>query len=217
MISVNDNKIPFFSVIVCTYQRAELFPRAIESLLLQTEKDFEVLIVDDGSTDNTKEIADNYCKKFPNFRYLYHSHRGVALTKNAGILAASGLFVTFLDSDDEYDTEHLAFRKKILLQNNDVDLLHGGIRIIGDEFVPDKNMPGNLISIYDCIVGGTFVFRAELAYALGGFRDVFSEDSDFHDRVHNSGAMIAKTGIETYIYHRDEPDSICNNLAKVGA
>lgn len=211
MISTYKNKIPFFSVIISTFNRSKLFTRAIKSLIYQSEKDYEAIIVDDGSSDETTQIAKQYCNDNENFKYIYHCNRGVALSKNAGILSASGLFITFLDSDDEYLENHLEWRKDILTQNNSIDLLHGGVKIIGNPYVPDKNNPDAQIHISKCVVGGTFVVKKSIAEAIGGFNPIYSEDSDFFERAIEQGAIIGETDLESYIYYRNTEDSICNN------
>ncbi len=212
MITLNKNTVPFFSVIICTYNREALLPRAIDSLLAQSEEDWEALIIDDGSTDGTTLLAKDYVARHPaKFRYVYHANKGLPLSRNAGLLAAAGLYATFLDSDDEYAPSHLSIRKKALLQNPDVDLLHGGIKIIGNEFVPDVRHPGNMIHISECTVGGTFCIRKKLAEALGGFRNVgIGDDFDFFNRAVSYGATTGKIDFPTYIYHRDTPDSLCS-------
>jgi len=211
LVSVNKNIIPFFSVIITSYNRANKLSRAVNSLINQTCTDWECILVDDGSSDNTFELAKTFCDSNDKFRYVYHSNRKQSLSKNAGILASSGIFVTFLDSDDEYDTEHLAIRQKILFQNPEVELLHGGVKIIGNEFVPDKDNPNELIHIYDCIIGGTFFINKYSAVNLGGFPLTdYGDDTDFFDLAVKSELVIAKIDHPSYIYYRDSEDSLCN-------
>lgn len=215
MICVNKNIIPFFSVIVTTYNRSKLLDRALDSLLGQTFDDWECLIVDDGSSDNTFNKAIKYCKEDPRFRYMFHSHRRQSSSKNAGILAANGIFVTFLDSDDEYKPEHLDSRHQILRQYNDVDFLHGGVQIVGNKYVPDLNNPSKLIHLNDCIIGGTFFIKRNIAIEIGGFPDKdYGDDTMFFEKAENYNCLIAKIQIPTYIYYRDTEDSLCNSILK---
>jgi glycosyltransferase involved in cell wall biosynthesis len=212
MLRIDKNKVPFISVIITTYNRLELLKRAVNSLLVQIETDWEAIIVDDGSTDDTFIYSRELCQENPKFRYLYQSNRGVTGAKNAGILAASGVFVTFLDSDDEYHAEHLDLRRKILLQYPELDFLYGGAKIIGDQYVPDADNPDKLINLEECVIGGTFFILREKALELGGFPFVeYSEDSALYKNAIENELTIAKIDINTYIYHRDTPDSICNS------
>ncbi len=215
IVSVNKNIIPFFSIILTCYNRAYILEKAIKSILSQTCLDWECLIVDDGSNDNTTEIAKKYCDTDSRFRYLYHSNRKQAQSKNVGILAASGMFITFLDSDDEYATNHLEIRQRILFQYPDVEFLHGGVRVIGDEFVPNRDNTQELIKLSECIIGGTFVVRKEAAISIGGFDEFdYGDDTEFFDKAEKMGLVIAKIDFPTYIYNRNSIDSICNKMKK---
>ncbi|MBK9246757.1 MAG: glycosyltransferase family 2 protein [Ignavibacteria bacterium] len=212
MTTIYDKRIPFFSVIIPTFNRAALLPRALKSLLSQSEHDWEGIICDDGSTDETFDIAKAYIAKCPNIRYVYHQNRGTGLTRNSGLLAACGIYATFLDSDDEYLPTHLAIRKEILLDYPEADLLHDSVKIIGETFVPDKNNPYRSISLADCVIGGTFFVKRELALGLGGFSALrYADDADFFERAQKAGFTIGETDAQTYIYHRDTPDSLCTS------
>jgi len=93
--------MPTVSVVIPTYNRAELLTRAIDSVLAQTYDDFELLVVDDGSTDDTEAVVTAYDDD--RVRYLAHeTNRGANPARNTGIEAAEGEFVAFLDSDDEW-------------------------------------------------------------------------------------------------------------------
>lgn len=211
MISVKNKHIPFFSVIVTCHNRAHILERALESLLKQEMKDWECLIVNDGSSDSTDEIVQSWVNKDDRFRYLKHSHRGQALTKNAGILASSGLFITFLDSDDEYMPDHLSMRKAMLEEYPYVDLLHGGVTIVGDQFVPDMHDSSNMIHLSDCIIGGTFVFSKSAIQTLNGFDNIsYGDDTTLYEKAEQAGMNIARTDYPSYVYYRDMPDSLCN-------
>ncbi|MGH2644341.1 MAG: glycosyltransferase family 2 protein [Chitinophagaceae bacterium] len=211
MNEVNPVTRLFFSVVICTYNRAHLIARAINSLLNQTCKDWECLIIDDESTDDTKEIIAPYLKR-KNFHYLPHTHQGCALSKNAGMEAANGKYITFLDSDDEYRPTHLAKRKEILEKEQDIDLLFSDVSVIGDQYVPDKNDPGKKIAIADCTVGGTFVIKRNALKPSDRFKDIYSDDSAFIERFILSGRNTKKINSPTYIYHRDSPDSMCSTI-----
>ena len=89
------------SVIICTFNRAELLKQVLDSLTLQTiaHDKFEVIIIDDGSTDNTREIADFFSGKLP-IKYFYQKNAGLASAKNHGTYASQGKIVLFLDDDD---------------------------------------------------------------------------------------------------------------------
>lgn len=212
-----DGQTPFFSVIICTFNRAHLLPRALDSLLAQTETSWEAIVVDDGSQDNTRAVVQPYIEQLPNVRYLYHRNRGLPLSRNAGIAAAVGAYVTFLDSDDWYAPDHLASRRRLLAEHPEVDLLHGGCEIIGNPYVVDKYDPNNMLDLHDLVVGGTFVLPRATALAVGGFPVVpYSIDSALYEKMEAAGMTILRTEHRSYIYDRTTPDSICHIVADGG-
>jgi len=94
-----------FSIIVPTYNRAGFLPRLIKSVLNQTNRNFELIIVDDGSTDETKEVVDGYSDQ--RIKYYYTENQERSAARNFGIGKSNGRFVCFLDSDDELKSGHL--------------------------------------------------------------------------------------------------------------
>ena len=212
MLTSYSKRIPFFSVIMCTFNRNHLISRAIDSLLLQVEKDWECIIVDDGSIDETFHTVKKYADKYNNVKYIYHSNKGTGLSRNAGILAASGMFITFLDSDDEYHPDHLSIRKTILEEYTNLDLLHGGVDIIGNPYVTDKDDYTKQIHLSECVIGGTFVIPRYKLHQIGGFSNLrYADDADLYQKAVDASWNIAKVDYPTYIYHRDSPDSLCSN------
>lgn len=95
-----------FSIIIPTYNRANRLTSAIDSVLKQTESDWELIIVDDGSTDDTAEQAAKY--KDPRIKYFYKENEERAIARNFGIKQVLGNYITFLDSDDLYYSHYLA-------------------------------------------------------------------------------------------------------------
>ncbi|MDQ1265606.1 MAG: hypothetical protein QG635_757 [Bacteroidota bacterium] len=204
---------PFFSVIICTYNRKNLVRRAIDSLINQEEKDWEAVIVDDGSSDDTLSFIKHYLDFDRRFSYIYHGNKGQAQSKNDGIAVSIGKYITFLDSDDEYKSEHLSFRKKILTEQPDIELLHGGVEIIGNPYVPDFNDSTRKIHLSECVIGGTFFIKREAMMRINGFSlTKYGEDKLLFDKALELGLNILKTDFPTYIYHREGTDSICDSI-----
>jgi glycosyltransferase involved in cell wall biosynthesis len=92
------------SVVIPTYNCAVYIAKAIESALNQTSQNIEIVIVDDGSTDNTREVVRNYEDKY-SIKYIYQENKGVAEARNRGILAAKGEYIAYVDADDELDEQ----------------------------------------------------------------------------------------------------------------
>lgn len=116
-------KPPFFSVIIPTYNRAEVLPNAIASILKQEHQLWELIIIDDGSTDATREVISGY--KDSRIKYYYQSRQERSKARNFGISKATGNFVCFLDSDDLFYQNHLKeLAQKIEITDNAKGLYH---------------------------------------------------------------------------------------------
>lgn len=114
------NASPEISVVIPTYKRAELVLRAIQSVLQQTFQNFEIIIVDDCSPDNTGDAVRTI--RDPRIRYLRHDvNKGLPAGRNTGIDAARGRYLAFLDDDDEWRPEKLE-REHAAIQNHDAVL-----------------------------------------------------------------------------------------------
>lgn len=199
---------PLVSILLCTYNRARFLNRCIDSVLAQTCTDWELLVVDDGSADDTFQIVDSYIRQYPNIRYMKHQNKKLALSRNVGIMAAFGDYITFIDSDDAYAPDHLQSRIDYMRQNPDIDLVQGGIFLEEDIFLADYYKPGQLISIRDCVVGPTFFGKREVFFGMGGFNIIYyGEDAEFWARAQNVFRLASITRPETYLYSRAD-DSI---------
>ncbi len=208
---------PQFSVILCTFNRARLLPRALDSLLTQRDISWEAIIVDDGSTDDTPSVVQPYLQRAPNIRYFYHQNCGLALSRNTGARLAQGEFLTFLDSDDWLTPDHLTSRWRVIEQNPAVDFLHGGVQIIGNPYVADRDDPTKLVHLAQCVIDATFVIRRRLFLRLGGFPALtYSAGNAFFQRAVQAGVKPVRVSAPTYIYDRTTPDSICSIAARGG-
>ncbi len=110
-----------FSVIIPSFNRAPLLARAIESVFSQSLAPREIIVVDDGSTDGTRELM---LHRFPQCRYIHQPNRGVSSARNRGIAAAAGEWIAFLDSDDEWLPSKLAAQKQALQSEPDRLICH---------------------------------------------------------------------------------------------
>lgn len=187
--------MPKISVIIPTYNRADLLPRAINSVLNQTFKDFELIIVDDGSTDNTKEIVSEYLKKDNRIKYIYQENSGgPAKPKNVGIKNSKGKYIAILDSDDEW------FPKKLKIQldcyeknlNNNIGLIGcGGIKISKNEkkyiqpnyFLPIKSK--ELLERCIPFSSSSILIKRSVFNTIGLFDENFksADDRDLYIRI----------------------------------
>src|SRR5690606_27150909 len=115
---------PVVSVITPTYNRAAFLPQAIERVLGQTFADLELLIVDDGSTDNTRQLVECYAQD-KRVRYFYQENQGQSIARNRGLQEARGEFVCFLDSDNAWMLDKLEKSVSVMRVQKDIDVLYG--------------------------------------------------------------------------------------------
>ena len=92
---MSDN--PSVSVVIATYNRADFLPETIDSVLHQRFQDFELIVVDDGSTDSTREVMERYA---PRVRYIYQENRGPSAARNLGVRHAKGPWIAIQDSNE---------------------------------------------------------------------------------------------------------------------
>lgn len=117
--------MPTVSVVVPTYNRADLLEATLESVLEQTYADWECIVVDDGSTDDTPDVAAAFCARDPRVRYLRQSNADVSAARNHGLHHARGRYVVFLDSDDLLVPDRLEWQVAVLDQDPEAVLVYG--------------------------------------------------------------------------------------------
>ncbi len=181
------------SIIIPTYNRCAYLFRAIESVLSQTYQDFELLIIDDGSTDETEKNVINLIKENKKIKYIKTPNRGVSAARNLGIHISTGELISFLDSDDEWLPDKLKIQIDFLQNNQDLNLVHGEeIWIRKGKRVNQKKIHkkggGDIFSqcLDLCAISpSTVLIRKELFHEVGYFREDFPvcEDYDLWLRI----------------------------------
>lgn len=116
------------SIIIPCYNYGWLLHETLDSVLAQTYPRWECLIIDDGSTDNTREVAENYARQDARFRYSYQINKGMSAARNAGIAAAAGEYIQFLDADDLLAPRKLELQVAFLEAHPHVELVYGDMR-----------------------------------------------------------------------------------------
>lgn len=211
------SSIPEVSVLTATFNREKLLPTCIESVSAQTYQNWEHLIIDDGSNDLSLQVILKYMLSDARIRYSRHSNRGQSLSLNVGLAMAAGTYVCILDSDDYYLPNHIESRLQYLKAHPEVDFLHGGIVVIGDEYVVDTTNPDKKINLNDCSVNGSFFGKTSVFRAVGGYRDiVFGNDTDLFARIEEQQFSVQKLTspeYKTMVYCRRE-DSITVQFEK---
>jgi len=119
--------MPLVSVIIPTYNRSGMLEQALRSVYAQTFKDFELIVVDDGSTDNTAKVMEKYARQI---KYLPKKNGGVASARNLGLKAATGDLVAWLDDDDYFLPDKLEKQVKYMALHPEVGLVYTGMLMI---------------------------------------------------------------------------------------
>jgi GT2 family glycosyltransferase len=183
--------LPFFSIIIPTYNRAEFLKICIDSVIKQTFEDFEVIIIDDGSEDNTRSIISELDDK--RIKYIYQNHCGVSKARNTGIKTASGKFICFLDSDDRFRTEKLSVTYEYIKNHPQYKIFHSEeLWYRNGTYLPPKKRhqkPSGYVFAHAvklcCISISTAAIEREIFEDIGMFDENLPacEDYDFWLRV----------------------------------
>ena len=211
---------PIVSVIITTYNRGYLIDKAINSVLNQTYQDYEIIIVDDGSTDNTKEVVKGFIDSRINYIF-YADNLGVSAARNTGIKASQGEYIALLDSDDEWLPEKLE-KQVVILQNESFEVgvvcsWQFNINANG-EYICRRHLPKKGGNIYEDLLytnpisAPTLLIRKECFEKVGLFDDLLNgqEDWDMWIRIskYYEFALI-KIPLLKYRLH---PNQISKNL-----
>ncbi len=213
--------MPNVSVIIPTYNRALYVTKAIDSVLAQTYKDYEIIVVDDGSTDNTKNVLEPYLGRI---NYMYQENAGVSAARNTGIKSAKGQWIAFLDSDDEWLPEKLACHLEGIRKNSKV-CLHVVNALLKNEYAEDADFFrfanfSNHMKSDSCRIERPLVYQIKYGFAkiqcvmirqaslmnVGLFdtRLTLYEDQDLICRLATQGAWGLCNKILVHVIRRDE-------------
>ena len=209
---------PLVSVIVPFYNAEKTIGKCIQSILSQNFKDFELIFLNDGSTDDTEIV----CKSFNDDRikYFYHDNIGVSLTRQKGLLISKGKYITFIDSDDTVRSDYLKIMVKEM-ENNDYDIIccNSSDSIKYDTDIYHKDMIiTDISSVYKdyfsqkryafCIWGK--LFKRNLLADIS-FPDMsYAEDTFVIHQYFKKCRNIRLLSYAGYIY-RDNPEGIMHN------
>ncbi|RNF39517.1 glycosyltransferase family 2 protein [Planococcus salinus] len=180
---VNENEKT--SIIIPTYNRAELLKKAVVSLLSQTHQNIEIIIVDDCSTDNTSEVVSRMTD--PRILYIKHqTNKGGASARNTGIAHATGEYVGFLDSDDQWLPEKLEKQLQVFRRDPEIGVVYTGLRVTSESGVLREMIPvfrGKILSKllqFNCIdTTSSIIVKKELLDKIGGFDAAFPSCQDW--------------------------------------
>ncbi|MDB4433325.1 glycosyltransferase, partial [bacterium] len=209
--------VPNISVIIPCYNTGQYLGEAISSVLSQTLQDFEIVVVDDGSTDNTRKVVDSF--EDPRIHYIHQENRGLAAARNAGARNSRGPLIAFLDADDTLMPDKLEAQKTFLEEHPEYGLIAAHFERVdahGEPLNPSpvKNLPGGPISIADVLVDCPFathatLFSREWFERVGMYDEELeaAEDWDLYCRLAIAGCRMYKMN-RTICFYRHSPTSM---------
>lgn len=213
------NHLPRVSVVVPAYNVQNYIQDALISLQKQSFTNFEVLIVDDGSTDNTAEIAQCFCNQDARFKLLMKANGGLSSARNHGIYHANGDYIALLDADDCYESQKISSHIKILDQDPKVGIVYSASKAIRDDggstFIQLSGKPIYNNSLKSLLCknfvghGSNAIFRSSIVDEIGYFDETLksSEDLDYWIRI----AMLEK-----WVFYREPRPLVCYRVRPSG-
>ncbi|MGL5832280.1 MAG: glycosyltransferase family 2 protein [Waterburya sp.] len=182
------------SVVIPAYNGDRYLGAAIDSVLGQTYQDYEIIVVDDGSTDNTAQVVKQYGKTV---RYLSQTNQGVAASRNLGLAAAMGDYIAFLDQDDLFLPHKLSSQVALLDRDDQLGMVNSGWQIYREEVVSDRNaekqaeteaavkpwqqipqLTATNLIIWKPVFLGAMLFRRNWLERAGGFNTTLEQTPD---------------------------------------
>lgn len=198
------------SVIMLTYNREALVSRAIESILAQTYRDFEFIIVDNGSTDKSGQIADTYAKKDARVRVIHRERGNIGSGRNTGLDAARGEYIAFIDDDDWAEADFLEFLLG-LIREYDADVAICGAM---DKVFEEKKVMSAEEALIELMwrkkynmAFPTKLFRRELAEELRFPEEGAYDDIALMYRLLAEAQKVAYHGLPKYTFYRHESNN----------
>jgi glycosyltransferase involved in cell wall biosynthesis len=203
---------PLVSIIVPCYNYGHLLSETLSNIRLQLFEHWECLIIDDGSTDNTKLIANDFIQKDSRFSYIYQTNQGLSAARNTGIKNSNGKFIQLLDADDFIEINKLQSQLGVFDSNPHVDLVYSEVRFFYSEAPNDffmslngdqkswmpyvdstdqENLKTTLIKINICVVNAPLI-RKEVFHKIGVFSTKLKsvEDWEFWCRCAFAGVQF---------------------------
>lgn len=214
------------SIIIPVYNRSKTIRRAIDSVLSQTVVNFELIIVDDCSTDNSMEIVNSY--QDPRIRkFTLNKNSGAAAARNEGVKNSFSKFISFLDSDDEFENEFLEESLNVLNKtSSEIGFMWTGSRLIystsgktiEQQWKPERGTSSYLTFLKDLKIGtGAGITVKKEVFENCGYFDASlpaAEDTEFFLRVSQKYEYAISSKILINIY-RENSDRLSKNFVKV--
>ena len=214
--------LPNVSVVIPTYNSANFLGQALESVFAQTYTDYEVIVVDDGSTDNTQAILEPYLSQI---EYVYQHNQGVAAARNNGIELAKGKLIAFLDADDLFLPQKLQQQVNLFLANPDVGMVISGWQVTNQqsEIIDNVELWHDLPNLdlrtwvyWKPVLPSATTIRREWLQKVGGFppETIPVEDAECFLRIIAMGCKAIWCEHIGTVYRQINRNSLCRNTLR---
>ncbi|MEM9030861.1 MAG: glycosyltransferase family A protein [Pseudomonadota bacterium] len=225
MNQTSTEAIPSISVVVPCYNAAATIEDCMRSVQAQTRNDWELIVVDDGSHDNSRTVVLDLAQRDPRIRLHAQANAGPAAARNCGVGLARGGIVAFLDSDDRWDPDHLALATAMLDADPALGVAFASCRILNDHGLPTGQRTRawtNGVAIADILAGNptatcsSLVVRKAVFETVGGMRDdmVHAEDQEWLFRVIRHGWRL-RSHNRTTVGYRTSAGGLSANVERM--
>lgn len=195
-----------FSIVIPSYNHAKYLDEALSSLISQSYHNWEAIIVNDGSADNTVEVADSWCKKDTRIKLISTANNGLSSARNTGIAFSRGEYISLLDADDKFAPNHLKSMFDVL--NNDCDIVFTGYTYFTSSNPSCHKVYLNKQLNFEQILNGNIVppvsvaFRKSFLNLTSGFDTSLksAEDWDLWIRFYKVGGRLGISEVPTVFY-----------------
>jgi glycosyltransferase involved in cell wall biosynthesis len=199
------------SIIIPCYNHAKFLPDALQSVIEQDCENWECIVVNDGSTDNTEEIANVWCKKDSRFQYFYKENGGLSSARNFGIEKSNAQYILTLDSDDKFDKTFISKALKVINDNPKIGIVScWGKRFVGNTYYDIFKPNGKNIEdfLFQNAAIGNSMFRKKCWIEAGGYDENMKkgyEDWEFYLRISKLGwnTLIIQEPLFFYRQHKN--------------
>jgi len=223
--------MPQISVIIPTYKHRDFVLATLDSVFAQTFTDIEIIVVNDGSPDDTAKVLRPLASS-GHIRYIEQSNEGQAAARNRGLAEAHGEFIAFLDDDDLWPADKLEWQLKALKENPYTVFIYGAVSRVDKDFglsippVPQQNLPPNENTTSGCVhedflrrnwlhSPGQALMRMEAVRRVNGFDETIwgADDYDLYIRLAEQGPILYNDHVS--LYYRQHAQNASKNIKRM--
>lgn len=224
---------PLISIVIPCHNQGQFLPQTLDSVLSQTYTNWECILVNDGSEDNTELVSHNYCGKDSRFKYIFQEKQGVSSARNAGSKIGKGNYFQFLDSDDllasnklelqiiqlrqfDFNPNIISFTRHLYFYNNDITQIDieksTDIRLCRDYFIPMELLIDSWRYL-DGFTPNSWLFHRELVQQAGPWDESLpkNQDGEYFSRILPLAEKLIFCN-NTNVYYRCNMKSTCNTM-----